>query len=355
MADFLFFFTLKISEKNMQLISTLRAKLQVLRDVVLSNLRWTAKPNILWNQAGLGAADDESSLALPLLAVGIRVAYLAHKPQLTRPLDLSGFGPSQFPSAGSLCTHTLHLVNTSFRQVARASCHIPSAMGHLCCTSAQPIPSGSLPIELLFKLGFPTLLYELFTRDSSLQTQRTEIMNKQSNKQPQFLLDLIANRRGKTLFLKTNLFKPFQLTARLLLLFTSKTAKYNWGCSFLTKFWYPYSNHRKSHLSYQCSLWVQKGKGQKMWRKHFPSLFGCFCMPDDRQGRIQTWHPLLASGSRDDSTRWILLPHSALKHRAGHRKSRERHAGDWRGSEEDDAWEHLEAVNLNQHEFLLPV
>lgn len=93
-----------------------------------------------------------------------RVAYLAHTPQLTCPLDPLDFSPSQLPSAGSLCTDMLYLVNKSFGETARASCHIPSAMGQLCCTSARPIPSGSLPTALLFKLGFPALLHELFTR-----------------------------------------------------------------------------------------------------------------------------------------------------------------------------------------------
>lgn len=144
----------------------------------------------------------------------VSVSDLAHTPQLTYSLDPLDISPSQFPSAGSLCTDMLHLVNKSFGETARASCHTPSAeQGQLCCTSARPTHLGSLPTALLCELCFPTLPNELRIGHSSLQALDLEIMNTQSNKQPQFYFDQILNSKKKCALLNVNLCKPFQLTA----------------------------------------------------------------------------------------------------------------------------------------------
>lgn len=86
-------------QNNTQLTPKPQAKFQVLRDAVLSNSRWTAKPIFYWNQARLGAAGEESSSAHPLLPACIRLARLARTPQLTGPLDPLDFTPSQFPTS----------------------------------------------------------------------------------------------------------------------------------------------------------------------------------------------------------------------------------------------------------------
>lgn len=143
----------------------------------------------------LGAAvGADSSLPPPLLPVCVRILHVARTSQPLDPLD---FSPSQFPSAGWLCTDTLHLVNKRFRGTARASCHTPSAkQGQLCCTT-RAIHSGFVLTGSVIQAGFPTPCYravywtQFTVYTKCLQDNNEQLISNRNNTLP-------CSRQGQT-------------------------------------------------------------------------------------------------------------------------------------------------------------
>lgn len=135
--------------------------------------------SLMFTETGLECCGWRNFLGTPLdTRMHQRFTFGSYTSATTRPLDPSDFSPRQFPSAGPLCTDMLHLVNNSCGESARASCHVHQLWDSYAAQQHRPILSGCLPTPMLLRLGLPTLLHELFTRNSSLQTLSPKIMNK---------------------------------------------------------------------------------------------------------------------------------------------------------------------------------